>query len=174
MLRCIILCFFCIISWRNNPLRFGWFKAVFKPPALHCSGVSLLPYPYTFRYFNRYKCMFEHCMLCRIPCYVPPCIAFATTTLNSDIQYLFNIITICNTVIMFYAIFLYEFAPESRWLFKVVCARESLRVAVIHQRQLVQILHIFPAILGYFYLQFVMLVSSQFWRNQSSNRNSCP
>ena len=98
---------------------------------------------------------------------------------------------------MFYIKFYILIAPESRWLFKVVCERESLthfvaklpqynmknnatvsammfhvkhffyvnlrqRVAVIHQRQLVQILHIFPAILEYFCPQFVMLVSSQF------------
>ena len=53
----------------------GYSTAAFNPPALPVSPLIIRLYPYTPRYFNSYKCAFKHCMLCRIPCYVPPRIA---------------------------------------------------------------------------------------------------
>ena len=129
---CIILCFFCIISWRNNLLRSGWFNAAFKPPALPILPLIIRLYTCTYTFYR-----------CGIACYVRlklycKCVFVVILHWYYNIKFWYSVtlykhFAVCCTVTppwcFTWNIFYMNLRQRVADFFKVVCAWESLRVA---------------------------------------------
>ena len=117
---CIILCFFCIISWRNNLLRFGWLEAAFKPPALPILPLIIRLYTCTYTFYR-----------CGIACYVRLKLCCKRVFIVILHCY-YNIKFWCSVAIDKHSIVCYTVNSDSAMLFHVkhffiwICARESL------------------------------------------------
>ena len=122
-----------IMAVQPAPFRLiqGCSNTAFKPPALPILPLIIRLYTCTYPLFRcciacyvRLKLCCKRVFIVILHCYynvkfwrsITLCKhSVACCTVNSDSAMMFHV-----------KLFLYEFAPESRWLFKVVCKRESL------------------------------------------------